>query len=125
MLSKTHLGVLAAYYADSRGRGDFEDLYLSTFQLFNAANALGVEARYKKHQDMHETPPNYFDMSRLARDSSKVELLKAAACFEYQSCESDTWKESRAKHRLDDLTACLIAELPGYMDALWAIPDPS
>lgn len=51
-----------------------------------------------------------------------VDVLKAIACYEYQSCEHPGWEASRAKAFCEALTATAIRNLPGYDDAPWGAP---
>jgi hypothetical protein len=53
-----------------------------------------------------------------------VATIKAAHCFEYQSCDVSNWDESWAAKFCEKLVAILIPELPGYEAAPWGIDDP-
>lgn len=50
-----------------------------------------------------------------------VEILKAIDCFEYQSCETDDWRETEAYAFCQALRSRMIDQLPGYDDAPWGI----
>lgn len=50
-----------------------------------------------------------------------VAVLKLIRCFEYQSCETDDWKESQAFAYCEALTVRMIHQLPGYDDAPWGL----
>lgn len=50
-----------------------------------------------------------------------VEILKAIACYEYQSCEHDEWETSEAKTFCKALRSRMIQSLPGYDTAAWEI----
>lgn len=52
-----------------------------------------------------------------------VVVLKALACYEYQSCEHDGWKTSAAKAFCAALRTACIDQLPGYDDAPWGFAD--
>ena len=52
---------------------------------------------------------------------SPVATLKAIACYEYQSCEIETWEKSNAKAFCDALRDAMIYDLPGYDEAPWEI----
>jgi hypothetical protein len=49
-----------------------------------------------------------------------VQVLKAIACYEYQSCEHDGWETSTAHAFCDALRRAMIDRLPGYDEAQWA-----
>ena len=48
-----------------------------------------------------------------------VEALKLIACYEYQSCETDDWKETEAYAFCEALISSTIGRLPGYDEAPW------
>ena len=50
-----------------------------------------------------------------------VAILKAIACYEYQSCEHEGWKTSEAKAFCAALTDHVINLLPGYDEAPWGL----
>ena len=50
-----------------------------------------------------------------------IQVIKAAQCLRYQSCEHDGWERSNARHILEGLITEAISRLPGYNDAAWAI----
>jgi hypothetical protein len=51
-----------------------------------------------------------------------VELLKAIACYCYQTCEHPGWADSSAKAFCEALRHYAIAALPGYREAPWGEP---
>ena len=52
-----------------------------------------------------------------------VQVLKAVACYEYQSCEHAAWVTSAAFAFCDALRCHAIRCLPGYDDAAWGCPE--
>lgn len=52
---------------------------------------------------------------------SAVDGLKALDGFEYQCCDRPSWATSPTRAFCDFLRRALIAELPGYAEAAWAI----
>jgi len=51
-----------------------------------------------------------------------VEALMALNGYEYQCCEHDAWRESRARDVIERLRHSLVSVLPGYNDAkTWSI----
>lgn len=51
---------------------------------------------------------------------SVAEALKALDCLEYQSCECEDYRSTKAYEMLDALRGSLIHSLPGYDAAPWA-----
>lgn len=49
-----------------------------------------------------------------------VWILKMAICLEYQSCETDDWRDTRAFKLLGEIKDIAISNLPGYDAAPWA-----
>lgn len=54
---------------------------------------------------------------------SAVQVLKACACYEYQSCEHDGWKDSQACAFIHALKELAIRTLPGWDAAEWGAPE--
>lgn len=85
-------------------------------------NMASVACRYAhKGFTVDEFELSAYRASRPAREFSVVELLKALDCYEYQACEHNGWKGSRAATFCADLRTALIKCLPGYDDAPWGI----
>ncbi len=59
----------------------------------------------------------------LPRPVDAVTVLKAIACYEYQSCEHNGWSTSQAQAFCEALRCRAISALPGYDDAAWDIPE--
>ena len=51
-----------------------------------------------------------------------VQVLKAIACYEYQSCEHPEWETSEAHEFCQAVRHATIDRLPGYEAAAWEIP---
>ena len=51
-----------------------------------------------------------------------VQVLKAIACYTYQSCEHPEWEASEAFAFCDALRDAAIWTLPGFENAAWEIP---
>lgn len=52
---------------------------------------------------------------------SRVEILKAIHCFEYQSCEVKDWGTTEAFAFCRHLESAIVRSLPGYSEAPWGI----
>lgn len=59
------------------------------------------------------------DIVRAAYRLPAVSILKMCDCLEYQSCESDNWRETVAYRLLNSIRRAAIRELVGYDDAPW------
>jgi len=125
ILPASHINALVAY---ATGKGGF----LTQFDEQTAAGAMlmreniaSVAYRYQDSADLPgpiSTPdPEAYTFSRPARALSAVEAIKAANCYEYQSCEHPGWETSQAKRWIDKLRNVAINNLPGYADAAWEI----
>ncbi len=51
-----------------------------------------------------------------------VAVLKACACYEYQSCEHDGWRTSYAHSAVEMIKAAAVRSLSGYEAAAWGSP---
>lgn len=57
------------------------------------------------------------------RVTDPVAILKMAGCLEYQSCETDDWRETGACFILECITASAIRSLPGFDSAPYEFVD--
>lgn len=95
-------------------------------QRLLAENIASVSYRYSDW-DPNDLPgpiptPKPADFRHTLRlDIRPVQLLKAIACYEYQTCEHPGWQTSAAKAFCDDLRHAAIYHLPGYDAADWEI----
>lgn len=53
-----------------------------------------------------------------------VQILKLVNCLDYQSCETEDWKQTVAFKQLEWITHDAIRNLPGYEDAMWSFERP-
>lgn len=67
------------------------------------------------------TETKLYEFERFAGPVEPVQVLKAVACFEYQSCEHDEWERSEAHAFCEALRHAAINRLPGYEAAEWGI----
>lgn len=54
-----------------------------------------------------------------ARRVEPVAILKAVSCLDYQSCETENYKETLGYQLLDMIRTAAIHALPGYEEASW------
>jgi hypothetical protein len=124
--SNEHLSVLAAYAAlnanDCLPYDKTECTAREIGRILHAENVRSVNYRYTelnqaqyKHVNAVLGKPKYFQAAQ---------ILKAANCLHYQSCEHSGWDDSLAKRILDNIIACAIHQVPGYADAEWHICFP-
>lgn len=81
-------------------------------------NAASVNYRY----DETYAPDGYLHR-RSPVPITSVQVLKAIACYRYQSCEHDAWDTSAAKSFTTWLTHEAHQHMPGYDEAAWEIDD--
>lgn len=81
-----------------------------------AENRASVNYRYSEDElDIVEL----YRFTHRSYAPTAVEVLKACACVEYQSCEHPGWRASSARFFLDAVRDKATAHLPGYSDAPW------
>ena len=56
---------------------------------------------------------------KLGYNLPAVVILKQISCYEYQSCETDDWKDTEAYAFCQSLRHATIDRLPGYEEAPW------
>ena len=92
----------------------------STMLLLYAANVASVNYRYDNRDgESVDHIPHYRDND--IRHINPVQVLKALACYEYQSCETPEWDASEAHAFCEALRHRMIQVLPGYEEATWGI----
>lgn len=52
-------------------------------------------------------------------DVTSVAILSLVSCLDYQSCETDDWRETTACRQLERIQTKAIRHLPGWGDAPW------
>lgn len=51
---------------------------------------------------------------------TSIQVLKLSTSLDYQSCETDDWKDTLAWRQLDWINGAAIRSLPGYEEADWS-----
>ena len=105
----TRMGELTAENTTAVGQMLLEANVASVNYLYNAAGAA---------EPYHYRTPVHTDWNA-------VELLKALACYEYQSCESPDWEASSAQRLCRVIERELIVSLRGWTEAPWSISTTS
>lgn len=85
-----------------------------------AENAKSIEHAYPHHGPCEPVPVRW---SLPRRRIEPIQVIKAAECYRYQSCEHPEWAESDAARVIDHLISAAIGKLPGYDEAEWEIVD--
>lgn len=70
--------------------------------------------------DAYYNEPYRFDFTRALSDG---EIAHAVACYEYQSCEHNEWKASKAHAFCEAMRYRLITRIPGYNEAPWGFDE--
>jgi len=80
------------------------------------ANVTSVNVRYK------ENTTATIDYARTAKKIlTPVQVIKAAKCLDYQSCEYDGYETSTAKKLINQIINSALYKLDGYDQAQWSI----
>lgn len=84
-------------------------------------NIRSVRARYPDSSDDLPGPidrPERLEITKRdmmnRRTINPVQILKMCACLDYQSCETDDWRQTVAFTLLDAIKDAAIRRLPGY-----------
>tara|TARA_R110000868_G_scaffold147436_1_gene368946 strand:- start:365 stop:748 length:384 start_codon:yes stop_codon:yes gene_type:complete len=89
--------------------------------MLETENWKSVTCRYGHEKDFGETPTLRNVPFQPKVRLTPVQVLKAIACYEYQSCEHLGWETSTARQFCERLRAAMIRDLPGYEEATWEI----
>lgn len=129
IVNQHHINVLVTTLR--RGRRDgiwINELYFDPNNP-NDMQSIGqtlLEENYRsyccRYSERLTTP--VFEYNAHTRVYAPIQVIKAAHCYEYQTCESLTWKESLAKEIIDHIISVCTHRLPGYDEAAWEIQAP-
>ncbi len=117
------------YYHDGTWHTVDHSTANQTGQMLWDANVRSVSYRYP-HDSLESLPgridspwlkPFEYDLN--APVVTPVEVLKAIACFDYQSCEPPEWESAQAHSFCEALRIHAINQLPGYEAAPWEWQD--
>lgn len=119
-----HISVLA-YYATTRNS---LTLYprRSTFELGNILHTENVKSYNHRYEEDYRPD---FQLDKRAFDyvigqMDPMQIIVAADCLSYQSCEHPEWKNSEACSILRQITSHATSNLPGYDQADWSMFPP-
>ena len=108
-LARQNLRSVESRYPDLTGRGAEEFLSISNQDYIAASARASFDVR------------NALQYSKAGR--WHADLLKAAQCYEYQSCETSDWEQTQAAKVCREIISLTISELPGYDAAPWGIEE--
>ena len=115
----THIGANQFLASD-------EPAVLNMAKLLAAENVRSLRHRYPK--DSYEAEEGTPDAAAIARwreaPLSPGAMLKALACFDYQSCETDDYRQTPAAALVERMRTDAINKCPGFEEAEWAISEP-
>lgn len=77
-------------------------------------NYKSVNWRYREN----EVAPEYQFTSNA---QGNVQVLKLCNCYDYQSCETDTYEDSEAYKIVNTIRKIVSSSLDGYDEAKWAL----
>jgi hypothetical protein len=116
----SHVTALAVYAARNRILGCTDANEIG--QMLHAENVRSVNYRYD------ETTPPSFELCEWAafQPFALAQIIKAARCLDYQSCEHPGYPQSEAAKMLQAITAGHPSrDMVGYDDAEWEITPPA
>jgi hypothetical protein len=118
--NNSHITALATYAARNRIAGHTDAKKIG--DILHAENVASVNYRYGE-----STQPSFELCDRAAfHPFSLVQIVKAARCLDYQSCEHPGWQESESFKILQAITAGHPSrDMPGYDAAEWEITPPT
>ena len=131
IVTKLHIAAMVKWYATAkygreceRDASHYCDLGPSWNErkaaLLYAENVRSVNHRYPNHEPSEPVAFTEREI-RTAPDLTPVQMLKACACLEYQSCETEDYRETEAYKLMKRMENAAIGALPGYEDAPWGI----
>ena len=89
-------------------------------------NVRSVDHRYGGRIDADEKDAGArYTFQRWTARLSPVQVLKAVACLDYQSCETNDWDNTLAYRICQAIKDRAISDLPGYEAAQWEIRKES
>ena len=121
LVSFGHLRDVSAWIPTGHGRGESLNCFDPELvaDILHHANAAAVAERYGDPIP-YELPP--FELVRELPEA--VAIIKACACFDYQSSDWSGYDGSAAERMIDELRRAAIRLLPGYDDAAWELRPP-
>lgn len=142
-----HIGLLAAWATLNNcslrelQRGDRISTAQNIAQDLARENIKSVAHRYPDDKDGERPGPcgltdakiiegaclwaEHYLTNGFPEEVAPLTIAKLADCLEYQSCEHDGFKTSRAQRQINEIRTRVLSLLPGYDRAPWAWDDNS
>lgn len=136
--SPSHIGLLAAYAVKTSSVIHVwrEPTWLETAQQvakeLARENIRSVAARYPNDKDGERPGPCLKDDDILDASAcyaahyldnwdtpEPVQILSMCQCFDYQACETEDWRATKAHQQINWIKSAAIRCLPGYDAAPW------
>ena len=116
MLSDNHLNALLSFLKKNTRHAQWTKDDLSRYgNVLKHQNNRSVNFRYKTEDKCSE-----FILKDVVSPSA-VQVLKYCACYDYQACETDDYKNTEAFEIIQKIRSIAIDKLPGYGEAEWAL----
>jgi len=93
--------------ADEVGRMLLKENYKSVYHRYDEVPTVQLEEPYQ--------------FNRIKGNIDPIQVLKGIDCYEYQSCEHPSWRESEAHNFCESLRSMAIHNLKDYEEAEWEI----
>ena len=115
-VSDKEINVLASVYHTHYRVED--TTYEATCKLFRDQNIKSLKARYGKFNGTHKIVANLIPE---AEWPDTITILKLCDYYDYQSCETSDYKDTKAANLINTIRGDLIGNLPGYSEAPWGL----
>ena len=123
IVSNTHAMAVAASYVHNVALGNHRQPthaeVVEVAKIIMKANIVSVNHRYNQ-----KTRMTTFNGTSYNPSLSDTQILKLIDCIDYQSCDVSSWRKSKAKSILDQLTINLLSKLinsKSYDTCSWTI----
>ena len=111
-----HISILAHYAAHNLSLGATP---AEIGAMLHRENVASVNHRYSEST----VPAFVYDSTVESLKVEPVQIIKAAHCLDYQSCEHDAWDKSEARQLLLQIIENAAYKFPGYESAQWEISE--
>ncbi len=100
-----------------------EKTWLEAARVLYSENIRSLMARYKDAENDPFNEAEFASPLMSQKPLAPVEAIKACDCYDYQSCETDNYKQSVACALVEMVRAVAVSALPGYDKAGWTVDD--
>jgi hypothetical protein len=97
-------------------------IYLGCYDAQDAGQTL-LDENCRSVAYRYSEPQEKIKYTHVDVPATPLESLSAIACIDYQSCETDDWKDTAAYRILQVAKDSAIRSLPGYEDTPWDFPE--